>query len=184
MVIFIWLTYAAMGLDSRRATFKIGNATLPAKLVDLPTILETHKTLDGRQMFKVADISQMLLVGGDGDGREEEEDANDRKGGGADAYVWDSGITPPMRYARKRRFRKRTNKRVRCQTYHVHLSARPARFSCCFRPSFLQVIETVEKEVERLLADDKRAEKLEYGTSYLFQGYHASAKTIRCVLQR
>ncbi|CEH19104.1 Transcription initiation factor TFIID, subunit TAF7 [Ceraceosorus bombacis] len=121
--------------DSRRATFKIGNTTLPAKLVDLPTILETHKTLDGRQLFKVADISQMLLVGGDGDRREEEEDVNDRKGGGADAYVWDSGITPPMRYARKRRFRKRTNKRV---------------------------IETVEKEVERLLADDKRAEKLEY----------------------
>ncbi|PWN40319.1 hypothetical protein IE81DRAFT_325673 [Ceraceosorus guamensis] len=121
--------------DSRRATFKIGNTALPAKLVDLPTILETHKTLDGRQLFKVADISQMLLVGGDGDRREEEEDANDRKGGGADAYVWDSGITPPMRYARKRRFRKRTNKRV---------------------------IETVEKEVERLLADDKRAEKLEY----------------------
>lgn len=45
--------------DSRRAVFHIGNNTYSSKLVDLPCIIETQKTLDGKQMFKVADICQV-----------------------------------------------------------------------------------------------------------------------------
>ena len=52
-----------------------------------------------------------------------------------DDYVWPHGMTPPMRHARKRRFRKRVNR---------------------------QTIETVEEEVERLLKEDSKAEKSEY----------------------
>ena len=50
-------------LDSRRALFHIGNNFYSAKLVDLPCIIESQKTLDGKQMFKVADICQVLAIG-------------------------------------------------------------------------------------------------------------------------
>ena len=45
--------------DSRRAVFHIGNNCYSSKLVDLPSILESQKTLDNKQMFKVADICQV-----------------------------------------------------------------------------------------------------------------------------
>lgn len=48
--------------DSRRGVFHIGNNTYTSKLVDLPCILESNKTLDNKQMFKVADICQVCTV--------------------------------------------------------------------------------------------------------------------------
>ncbi|PWN54378.1 hypothetical protein IE53DRAFT_308501 [Violaceomyces palustris] len=118
--------------DSRRAVFHVGNQLYSAKLVDLPSIIESHKTLDNRQMFKICDISQMLLVE---DPIKEEAEASSGKGFNIEDFIYPHGITPPMTWARKRRFRKRAPKRA---------------------------IETVEKEVERLLKDDKKAEKVEY----------------------
>ncbi|QRV86187.1 transcription initiation factor TFIID subunit 7 [Ceratobasidium sp. AG-Ba] len=116
--------------DSRRAVFHIGESTYSAKLVDLPSIVEAQKTLDNRQMFKVADICQMLVV--------EDKLVNDEQPKGTfniDDYIWPHGLTPPMQHARKRRFRKRVNRTT---------------------------IETVEKEVERLLETDSQAAKIKY----------------------
>ena len=48
--------------DSRRAVFHVGNSLYSAKLVDLPCILESQKTLDNKQMFKVADICQVAIA--------------------------------------------------------------------------------------------------------------------------
>lgn len=48
--------------DSRRAAFHIGEKLRSAKLVDMPTIIESQKTLDNKQMFKVADISQVNIL--------------------------------------------------------------------------------------------------------------------------
>ena len=48
--------------DSRRAVFHVGNGLYSAKLVDLPCILESQKTLDNKQMFKVADICQVTTA--------------------------------------------------------------------------------------------------------------------------
>ena len=48
--------------DSRRAVFHIGSSLYSAKLVDLPCILESQKTLDNKQMFKVADICQVAIA--------------------------------------------------------------------------------------------------------------------------
>lgn len=45
--------------DSRRGIFHIGNSTYSSRLVDLPCIIESQKTLDNKQMFKVADICQV-----------------------------------------------------------------------------------------------------------------------------
>ncbi|KAF8308114.1 hypothetical protein DL93DRAFT_2087391 [Clavulina sp. PMI_390] len=138
--------------DSRRALFHIGDTTYNAKLVDLPAVIESQKTLDNRQLFKVADICQMLVI----------EDVNsvdgeDQNGGGAppsgdskafDAkdFIWPHGLTPPMRHARKRRFRKRINRAT---------------------------IETVEKEVERLLKEDDAAEK----TTWSLHSSHSEAES-------
>ncbi|XP_076913425.1 transcription initiation factor TFIID subunit 7-like [Bidens hawaiensis] len=81
--------------DGRNGTFLIGNDCFPASLLDLPTITESYKTYDDNVLIKTADIAQMIVV---------------REEGGADLPpdVVESrhGLTPPMRDARKRRFRR------------------------------------------------------------------------------
>ncbi|KZO90520.1 hypothetical protein CALVIDRAFT_551594 [Calocera viscosa TUFC12733] len=118
--------------DSRRAVFHVGAHSYPAKLVDLPSIIESQKTLDGKQMYKVADICQMLLV------EPERLEGTERQGDKSfniDEFIYPHGITPPLRWARRRRFRKRINK---------------------------MTIETVEQEVERLLEQDAKAVQVEF----------------------
>ncbi|GJE90713.1 Transcription initiation factor TFIID subunit 7 [Phanerochaete sordida] len=118
--------------DSRRAVFHIGDKLYSAKLVDLPCIIESQKTLDNKQMFKVADICQMLLV----DKPIPSEDALvNQKNFNIDEFIYPHGITPPLHHVRKRRFRKRINRRT---------------------------IETVEQEVERLLEEDEQADEVKY----------------------
>ena len=46
-------------LDSRRAVFHVGNGLYFARLVDLPCIIESQKTLDN---LKVADICQVAIA--------------------------------------------------------------------------------------------------------------------------
>ncbi|KAI0079872.1 hypothetical protein K474DRAFT_1689533 [Panus rudis PR-1116 ss-1] len=118
--------------DSRRAVFHIGNNLYSAKLVDLPCIIESQKTLDNKHMFKVADICQMLVV----EERIPNEDVvTQQKNFNIDEFIWPHGITPPLHHVRKRRFRKRL---ARSQ------------------------IETVEQEVERLLESDALASEIKY----------------------
>ncbi|OSD01535.1 hypothetical protein PYCCODRAFT_1425779 [Trametes coccinea BRFM310] len=119
--------------DSRRAVFHIGNNMYSSKLVDLPCIIESQKTLDNKQMFKVADICQMLVV--EDKIPNEEALSNQQKSFNIDEFIWPHGITPPLKHVRKRRFRKRVNRRT---------------------------IETVEQEVERLLEEDAMASEVKY----------------------
>ncbi|KAI0640819.1 TAFII55 protein conserved region-domain-containing protein [Trametes meyenii] len=74
-------------------------------LVDLPCIIESQKTLDNKQMFKVTDICQMLVV-------EEkipsQESLSNQKGFNIDEFIWPYGVTLPLKHVCKRRFRKRT----------------------------------------------------------------------------
>lgn len=50
----VWFKF----LDSRRAVFNLGQTMYNAKLVDLPCLVESQKTIDGKHMFKTADVSQ------------------------------------------------------------------------------------------------------------------------------
>ena len=111
-------------LDSRRAIFGSGDGReWNAKLVDLPCIIESQKTLDiGKHVFKAADISQVLLVENHlatktappaPEGQPPDGTAADPSLFDAEDYVFPHGITPPMKDVRKRRFRKRVNKKVR-----------------------------------------------------------------------
>ncbi|XP_074308922.1 transcription initiation factor TFIID subunit 7 isoform X2 [Silene latifolia] len=79
--------------DGRSGTFAIGNDSFPASLFDLPTITESYKSYDDSVLIKTADIGQMILV---------------REGGGSkpDMVEYKHGLTPPMRDARRRRFRR------------------------------------------------------------------------------
>lgn len=76
--------------------------------MDLPNIIEAQKTHDSRHLFKVADISQMLVV----ENPVRDENSITASALNVDDYIWPHGITPPMRHVRKRRFRKRLSRRT------------------------------------------------------------------------
>ena len=94
----------------------IGNQSFPASLLDLPTVVESYKTYDDSFLVKAADIGQvkvkiyvyillicrphnhfkleqMIMV------REEDDPA-------PEGVEYKHGLTPPMRDARRRRFRR------------------------------------------------------------------------------
>ncbi|KAL6542865.1 transcription initiation factor TFIID subunit 7 [Orobanche hederae] len=79
--------------DGRTGTFAIGNDRFSASLLDLPTVVESYKTYDDNVLIKTADIGQMIMV------REEGESV-------PEAVEYRHGLTPPMRDARRRRFRR------------------------------------------------------------------------------
>ncbi|KAL6615689.1 hypothetical protein ACP70R_037959 [Stipagrostis hirtigluma subsp. patula] len=79
--------------DGRNGTFMIGNESFPASLLDLPAVVESYKTYDDSVLIKTADIGQMIMV------REENDPA-------PEGVEYKHGLTPPMRDARRRRFRR------------------------------------------------------------------------------
>ncbi|XP_031504771.1 transcription initiation factor TFIID subunit 7 isoform X1 [Nymphaea colorata] len=79
--------------DGRNGTFVIGNDRFPVSLLDLPCIVESYKTYDDNVLIKTADIGQIITV------REEGDPAPDN-------VEYRHGLTPPMRDARRRRFRR------------------------------------------------------------------------------
>lgn len=117
--------------EGRRAVLKIRDKQYAATLVDLPCIIESMKSWDRRGWYKSADISQMLLVLGPVTSEKEameyplpkEVDVLDEK-----TYQYPHGLTPPLKWVRKRRFRDRISTRT---------------------------IEQVEKEVADLIAKDE-----------------------------
>ncbi|XP_022990128.1 transcription initiation factor TFIID subunit 7 isoform X2 [Cucurbita maxima] len=79
--------------DGRSGTFAIGDDHFPASLLDLPCVVESYKTYDDTVLIKAADIAQMIMVREPGDPA-------------PDSTEYRHGLTPPMRDARKRRFRR------------------------------------------------------------------------------
>ncbi|KAG8656084.1 transcription initiation factor TFIID subunit 7 [Manihot esculenta] len=79
--------------DGRSGTFVIGNDHFPASLLELPCVVESYKTYDDSSLVKTADIGQMIMV----------TEASDNA---PEAVEYRHGINPPMRDARKRRFRR------------------------------------------------------------------------------
>lgn len=126
--------------DGRHGIVRVDRVPLAAKLVDLPCVLETMKTVDKKTFYKTADVCQMLVCTLDGDlyppleeptgtvdGKTKKKDKDKDK-----KFIWNHGITYPLKNTRKRRFRKTAKKKY---------------------------IESpdVEKEVKRLLSTDAEA---------------------------
>ncbi|XP_030621797.1 transcription initiation factor TFIID subunit 7 [Chanos chanos] len=126
--------------DGRHGIVRVDRVPLACKLVDLPCILESQKTVDKKTFYKTADVCQMLVCTVDGDlypPLEEPTGTTDGKSKKKDKdkdkkFVWNHGITCPLKNTRKRRFRKTAKKKY---------------------------IESpdVEKEVKRLLSTDAEA---------------------------
>lgn len=135
--------------DIRHGTIKFDNWTMQAKLFDLPTIIESYKTLDRKNFYKTADVSQILICkesNGSDQGDENDEDVgkagqNDLfasvGGAGKREFLFPHGITPPLKNVRKRRFRKTLKKK------------------------YVDITE-IEKEVKRLFRFDSEAIDIRY----------------------
>ena len=94
--------------DGRRAMLTVRNKTYAAILVDLPCIIESMKGWDKKGWYKSADVHQMLLVLGT-IASEAEALVYPIPPGEVNEKTWAyaHGLTPPMHWVRKRRFRKR-----------------------------------------------------------------------------
>ncbi|XP_005700204.2 PREDICTED: transcription initiation factor TFIID subunit 7-like [Capra hircus] len=140
--------------DARRAVVEVDNVSLAAKLVDLPCVIGSLKTLDKKSFYKTADVSQMLVCTADAEvpsSPEEPITSTDPKAirkaekRRKKKYTWKHGITPPLKNVRKRRFRKTTKKVTDIkQIEEIEL------------PEHIESPD-VEKEVKRLLCSDAEA---------------------------
>ncbi|KMU81137.1 transcription factor TFIID complex subunit Taf7 [Coccidioides immitis RMSCC 3703] len=126
------ISFKALTRDARRATVTVRGRMYAASMVDLPCIVEGMKSWDKRAFYKSADICQMLLVLGPIKSEDEARTYPLPKDVEESTHQYAHGLTPPMRWVRKRRFRKRISNRT---------------------------IEAVELEVARLLKDDAAAIK-------------------------
>lgn len=126
--------FISMESDMRRGTVRFDNWYLPAKIVDLPTVTESYKTIDGKNFYKTADICQMMLCKEEDDASDEESPNKKRRDPSKveKKYLYPHGLTPPLKNVRKRRFRR------------------------TLRKKFVEVPE-IEKEVKRLLRMDNEA---------------------------
>ncbi|XP_068618128.1 transcription initiation factor TFIID subunit 7-like [Battus philenor] len=128
--------------DMRHGEVQLDHWLMHAKIVDLPTIVESLKTIDNKSFYKTADICQMMICKDEPDTPtvEEESSSKNKK---KDPYkvdkkfLWPHGITPPTKNVRKRRFRKTLKKK------------------CVEAPE-------IEKEVKRLLRADNEAISVTY----------------------
>lgn len=120
--------------ELRRAVVTVKGRMYAAALVDLPCIVETMKSWDKKGWWKVADIHQMLLVIGRCSNDEEAKNMPLPRGGAVNPsnMQYAHGLTPPMHWVRKRRFRKRLS---------------------------YKDTANIEEEVQKLLEDDERAER-------------------------
>ena len=124
--------------DMRHGTVRFDGWVLPAKVVDLPCIIESHKTLDKKNFYKTADICQMMICKEESEENKiEEEEGKKGKDGKDKKFIWPHGITPPLKNVRKKRFRKTLKKK------------------------YVDFPE-IEKEVKRLFRQDNEAIQVRY----------------------
>ncbi|KAM7044483.1 transcription initiation factor TFIID subunit 7-like [Molossus nigricans] len=162
--------------DGRHGTVEVKDVSLTAKVVDLPCVIGSLKTLDNKIFYKTADISQMLVCTADGglhSSSEEPvtstdfEEIKKNEKGRQKKYVWKHGITPPLKNVRKKRFRKITKKLVDSkQVEEVSFTEEkgiPEKHNVLDDitdippiPTPVQCIDSpdAEKEVKRLLCSD------------------------------
>merc|ERR1712013_746639 len=63
----------------RRGHVQFDGWNFTSRLVDLPTIIESHKTIDSKTFYKTADICQMLICK-EGEGWNDDEDERSKQG--------------------------------------------------------------------------------------------------------
>jgi transcription initiation factor TFIID subunit 7 len=124
--------------SDREATVNLDGTQTRATLYDLPCILEAQKSFDNKLYHKIADIGQILILDPEPTAEGTPVDPGVR---GSEEYLHPHGMTPPLKFVRKRRFRRRISKKA---------------------------IEDVEREIERLLTLDAEADDVKYGPRPFF----------------
>lgn len=85
-------------IDDNKIELEYKNKTYRASLIDLPTFIETHKSLDGNQLYKINNVSRMIVVW--------PSDFNQKQIDHHVKIYTNSGITPPLKYVKLRRWQK------------------------------------------------------------------------------
>ncbi|XP_066106562.1 transcription initiation factor TFIID subunit 7-like [Saccopteryx bilineata] len=164
--------------DNRHATVEVKDVSLTAKMVDLPCVVESLKTLNSKVFYKTADISQMLVCTADASHSPMEDPVasadlkaiKKNEKGRQKKYTSKHGITPPLQNVRKKRFHKTTKKLPGLkQVEEVSLTTEEKSIlgkqvsnditSTSLASSPVQFTESpeVEKELKRLLYCDSEA---------------------------
>ncbi|XP_054271956.1 transcription initiation factor TFIID subunit 7 [Macrosteles quadrilineatus] len=123
--------------DMRYGEVRMDHWLMHAKVLDLPTILESMKTIDKKSFYKTADICQIVICKEEDDHTTTDEESPQKQkkkdpNKVEKKFLWPHGITPPLKNVRKRRFRKTLKKK------------------------YVEAPE-IEKEVKRLLRGDNEA---------------------------
>jgi TATA-binding protein-associated factor Taf7 len=123
--------------DMRHGKVYFDGVPLPGKILDLPTIIESQKTLDKKTFYKTADICQIMVCKEEVE--EEKVDADDGKRNREKEkkFQYAHGITAPLKNVRKKRFRKTLKKK------NVD-------------------VPEIEKEVRRLFKQDSEAQHVRF----------------------
>lgn len=121
--------------EGRRAMVTIQGRHYAASMVELPNIIESMKSWNKKDWVKTADVCQMLLVLGRVQSEDEAKKYPRPSYVEENSHRYPHGLTPPMRWVRKRRFRP--------------------------RKSYLDV-ERAEAEMNALLEADEMAESTKY----------------------
>lgn len=121
--------------EGRRAMVTIRGTMYAASMVELPAVIESLKSWNKKDWVKTADVCQMLLVLGKVQNEEEAKKYPRPSYIDPDSHRYPHGLTPPMRWVRKLRFRP--------------------------RKSYLDV-ERAEAQMNRLLAEDENAESTKF----------------------
>lgn len=109
----------AIKLDNelRYGEVRFDHWLLHAKVIDLPTVIESLKTIDNKSFYKTADICQLMICKEEPDHPSAEEDSPNKNQKKKDPnkvdkkFLHPHGITPPCKNIRKRRFRKTLKKK-------------------------------------------------------------------------
>jgi len=112
--------------DLRSGSVKFDQQTMPFKVYDLPTISEVYKTLDKKVVYKVADLSQMIVCAPEARNKKtrkevrakniDDEEGDEVTRPTSSSTKWPHGLCAPMKNARKKKFRKVKRKRFLDQT--------------------------------------------------------------------
>lgn len=99
----IELTEASLeSIDTDRVQLTYKNRIYPGIIIKLPCIIESQKTLDKKQYYKICDISTMIVIYPENNF----DLISERR-----MYEL-SGLTAPLKYAKARRFRKNTTGKI------------------------------------------------------------------------
>ena len=108
--------------EGRKAMVTIQGRMYAASMVELPCVIETLKSWNKRDWVKSADVCQMLLVLGPVQSEEEAKKYPRPREIEPDSHRYPHGLTPPMQWVRRRRFRPRKSyldvERITVQIYH------------------------------------------------------------------